>query len=118
MRPLVIIPARLGSERFPRKVLEPIDGVPMVVRAWDAATRATIGPVWVATPDEEVVQVCFENGIRAMLTGPAETGSDRAWQAYEKIVDLEMQKGPDPEFTHVVVVQGDMPYFPPERPGS
>lgn len=112
MNPLVIIPARLDSQRFPRKVLEPIDGVPMVVRV---ARAAKAWPVWVATPDEEVVQVCFENHIHAMLTGPADTGSDRAWLAYEKIVDLEGRGGRvPPSYTHVIVLQGDMPYFPPE----
>lgn len=37
---LVIIQARLGSTRFPNKVLETVNGISLVRRVWDAANSA------------------------------------------------------------------------------
>jgi len=36
-----IIPARLGSTRFPEKVLASATGKPLIRHVWDAASRAT-----------------------------------------------------------------------------
>ena len=36
---LILIQARLGSKRFPNKVMQTVGGVPMVKRVWQAAKR-------------------------------------------------------------------------------
>lgn len=52
MKYLCIIQARLGSTRFPNKVMQTIEGVPMVKRVWDAARRChLIDKVVVAWPE-------------------------------------------------------------------
>ena len=48
---LVIIQARLGSTRFPNKVLETVNGVPMVKRVYDAAKASWADKVIVAWPE-------------------------------------------------------------------
>jgi spore coat polysaccharide biosynthesis protein SpsF (cytidylyltransferase family) len=48
---LCIIQARLGSTRFPNKVMETVGGVPMVKRVWLAAKRSWADKVVVAWPE-------------------------------------------------------------------
>ena len=52
MKYLCIIQARLGSTRFPNKVMETVNGIPMVKRVWLAAKGCkTIDKVVVAWPE-------------------------------------------------------------------
>ena len=71
MKYLCIIQARLGSTRFPGKVLQTVGGVPMVKRVWDAAKRCSkINKVIVAWPerypdvDENDVRERFQRIIK------------------------------------------------------
>lgn len=48
---LCIIQARLGSTRFPNKVMETVHGIPMVKRVWDSAKEVVNGKVIVAWPE-------------------------------------------------------------------
>ena len=50
----VVIPARLGSTRLPRKVLRQIAGKPLVQYVWEAARSSGAGQVVIATDDLEV----------------------------------------------------------------
>ena len=52
--PIVIIPARLGSQRLPDKPLADIAGAPMIVHVWRRAVEANIGPVVVACADRSI----------------------------------------------------------------
>src|SRR6185295_9081384 len=45
----VVIPARLGSTRLPRKVLREIHGRPLIRYVWEAARRARADEVVIAT---------------------------------------------------------------------
>ena len=73
-----IIPARMGSTRFPGKVLAPILGKPMVQYVWESAREAGLEEVWIATDSEEVMRVAGGFGARVVLT-PADlpSGTDR-----------------------------------------
>ena len=103
----VLIPARLGSTRLPRKPLLDIDGVPMVVRVARRALRSGAGTVCVAADHADIVQVCEAHGVRALLTRDDHaTGSDRLAQA----CDLLGLDGDD----MVVNVQGDEPLIDPQ----
>ena len=53
MSTVVIIPARMASNRLPGKPLADIGGVPMIVRVWARAMHAGVGPVVVAAAEEE-----------------------------------------------------------------
>ncbi len=46
----IIIQARLTSQRFPKKILEPVGGSTVIGMVIDAACRADVGPVYLAMP--------------------------------------------------------------------
>ena len=54
INPLIIIPARMASTRFPGKPLADINGMPMIVQVWKRAVEADIGPVVVACAEKEI----------------------------------------------------------------
>ena len=49
LKPLIIIPSRLGSTRLQEKALKIINGQPMICHVWSNALKADLGPVVVAT---------------------------------------------------------------------
>ncbi|AOW46059.1 3-deoxy-manno-octulosonate cytidylyltransferase [Acetobacter ascendens] len=105
---LVVIPARLASTRLPGKPLADIAGRPMVLRVWDAAMAANIGPVMVAAADQEIYDAVTAAGGTAILTDPnLPSGSDRVWQATQ-VFD------PDGKYDVLLNLQGDLPTFDPQ----
>jgi len=97
----VVIPARLASSRFPRKVLADINGKPMIQLVYERSAIASVRAVYVATEDQEVVDVVHGFGGNAINTGPAPTVLHRCSLAAsnEVLAHHEM----------IVVVQGDEP---------
>lgn len=109
MNPIVLIPARMASTRLPGKPLADIAGKPMIVRVWQQAMAAGIGPVVVAAAEAEIAAVIESAGGRAHLTPPdLPSGSDRIFAALQAI---------DPAGEHDVVVnlQGDLPALDPSN---
>jgi 3-deoxy-manno-octulosonate cytidylyltransferase (CMP-KDO synthetase) len=109
MNPILIIPARMASTRLPDKPLADIGGVPMIVRVWQQAMAAGVGPVVVAAGDAEIAAAVEAAGGQAVLTDPdLPSGSDRIWQALGLA---------DPGGTCDVVVnlQGDLPALDPDQ---
>ena len=107
LRPLVIIPARLGSTRLPGKALMDIHGKPMISHVWLRAVEAAVGPVVVACGDQQIADVVNGLGGTAILTDPnLPSGSDRAFAA---------MKIADPQELHnvILVFQGDLPTIDP-----
>jgi len=107
MRPIILIPARLGSTRLPGKVLADIAGAPMIVHVLRRALEADLGPVAVACCEAEVADAVRAAGGKAVLTDPdLPSGSDRIFAALEQI---------DPEGRHDVIInlQGDLPAISP-----
>src|SRR5258708_2010684 len=79
----IIVPCRLESTRFPRKLLHPIKGKPLVL--WVAeriAAQAPDYPLWLAV-DHELLPECIEGaGFRAIMTDVSHpSGTDRIAQA-------------------------------------
>lgn len=106
MTPLIIIPTRMAATRLPGKPLADIGGRPMIVRAWEQATKSGL-PVAVAAGDPEIVEAVEAAGGVAVLTDPAlPSGSDRVLAALE-ILD------PEGEYDSVINLQGDMPLADP-----
>jgi len=71
MRTVAIVPARGGSKGLPRKNLRTVGGVPLVVRAVDAArAAATVDAVWVSTEDAEIAAVAREAGAEVVDRPP------------------------------------------------
>ena len=104
---LVVIPARLGSTRLPRKPLADIGGKPMVIRVAERAQQSNAQSVVVATDSPEIQAACDEYRIECLLTSADHpTGTDRIAEVAQ-LLKL-------PEDTLVVNVQGDEPLIPPE----
>ncbi len=107
VKPIVIIPARMASTRLPGKPLADIAGLPMIVRVWQQAMAAKVGPVVVACAEREIAQAVEAAGGRAVMTAPdLPSGSDRVYAALKAV---------DRGFEHDVVVnlQGDLPALDP-----
>ncbi len=106
MKPVAIIPARLGSTRFPRKALADDTGKPLVVHVCErAALASSIGRVVVATDAEEIADAVRAHGFEAVLTGEHENGTSRVAEAARTL-------GLAPQ-TVIVNVQGDEPEIDP-----
>jgi 3-deoxy-manno-octulosonate cytidylyltransferase (CMP-KDO synthetase) len=104
---LVVIPARLGSTRLPRKPLADIGGKPMVIRVAERAQQSLAQSVVVATDSPEIQAACDEHRIECLLTSVDHpTGTDRIAEVAQLL-----KLPPD---TLVVNVQGDEPLIPPE----
>lgn len=104
---LVVIPARLGSTRLPRKPLADIGGKPMVVRVAERAQQSLAQSVVVATDSAEIQAICDEHRIECLLTSADHTtGTDRIAEVAQ-LLKL-------PANALVVNVQGDEPLIPPE----
>lgn len=81
---MIIIPARIGSTRFPNKVLADIDGLPMVIKTAKAVSN--IDRVAIATDSIEVIDIASAYGIEAVLTSSLhKSGTDRIEEASNKL---------------------------------
>ncbi|MBM4440461.1 MAG: 3-deoxy-manno-octulosonate cytidylyltransferase [Candidatus Rokubacteria bacterium] len=101
---LGVIPARLQSQRLPRKVLRDIAGRALVLRVYDAAKRSPhLSDVLVATDAEEVAGVCAAHGVPCVVTSAEHpSGTDRVWEiAQHREADV------------YVNIQGDEPLLTP-----
>ncbi len=106
-RATAIIPARLGSTRFPRKALADDTGKALVVHVCERAALAdSVERVVVACDAEEIASVVRAAGFEAVLTSEShENGTSRLAEAAE-ILKLK---------NHAVIanVQGDEPEIEP-----
>jgi 3-deoxy-manno-octulosonate cytidylyltransferase (CMP-KDO synthetase) len=77
---LGVIPARIGSERLPRKPLHPIAGRPLVEWVWRRASRlGLLDRIVIATDSEEVAAAARGFGAHVELTSPLHaSGTERA----------------------------------------
>jgi 3-deoxy-manno-octulosonate cytidylyltransferase (CMP-KDO synthetase) len=103
-RVVAVVPARMGSSRFPGKPLAPILGRPMVEHVMRrAAMCELLDAVYVATCDEEVRASVERFGGEVIMTSAAhERASDRVAEAAERF-----------EAEVVVMIQGDEPLVTP-----
>jgi len=79
----IIVPCRLESTRFPRKLLHPIQGKPLVLWVAERITaQAPDYPLWFAV-DHELLAECLEGaGFRAIMTSAShQSGTDRLAEA-------------------------------------
>ncbi|MDR2604331.1 MAG: 3-deoxy-manno-octulosonate cytidylyltransferase [Desulfovibrio sp.] len=110
MNIIAVVPARMGSSRFPGKPLADIHGVPMVGHV---ALRTAMCPIqaatYIATCDAEIMDYATSAGIRAVMTADTHTRcTDRTAEALLKI---EKELGLTADI--VVMVQGDEPMVTP-----
>ena len=62
MNPIILIPARMASQRLPGKPLALIGGVPMIVRVWQRAVQSFNGTVVVACDGQEIADAVTAAG--------------------------------------------------------
>lgn len=98
MKVLAVIPARMGSTRFPGKPLVRFDGLPMVEHVRRRAVLSgAFSDVVVATCDDEIRTAIQGFGGRVVMTSVLhEAATDRVAEATAQF-----------DCTHVVNVQGD-----------
>lgn len=105
---LGVIPARLGSTRLPRKPLQPLGGVPLIIRVAERVKALEcLDAVVVATESPDIASVVERAGFRAVLTSAShETGTERVGEvaARAEFSGYEL----------VVNIQGDEPFVPRE----
>jgi len=106
-----IIPARMGSSRFPGKPMAKILGMPMIGHVYKRVKMSKLlKDVYVATCDVEIYDYIESIGGKAIMTSDChERCSDRCAEAMLKIEELEGE-----QIDILVMVQGDEPLTFPE----
>ena len=105
-----IIPARMGSSRFPGKPLANIHGMPMIGHVYFRSKLAKIlDEVYVATCDQEIIDYIKSIDGKAIMTDTShERASDRTSEALNIIESRTEQK-----IDIIVMLQGDEPMILP-----
>lgn len=102
--PLVVIPARYASSRFPGKPLADLRGKPIIQHVWERAASANLpGKVIVATDDERIATCVRHFGGEVCLTALShKNGTERIAEVAASL-----------DYDIVVNLQGDLPLFQP-----
>jgi 3-deoxy-manno-octulosonate cytidylyltransferase (CMP-KDO synthetase) len=106
-----IIPARMGSSRFPGKPLAKIQGLSRVEHVYKrSAMSKKLKAVYVATCDKEIKEAVERFGGKAIMT------SDRHERASDRVAEamLAVEKQSGQKLDAVVMIQGDEPMVFPE----
>lgn len=99
-----IIPARMGSTRYPGKPLCDIQGMTMIEHVYRRTRMSeAVEETYVATPDEEIREETESFGGDVIMTGSHTRATDRVAEAAEQL-DAEI----------IVVMQGDEPLVYPD----
>jgi len=111
MNILALIPARMGSSRFPGKPMAQISGKPMIGYVYERVARSPfVTMTAVATCDQVIFNYIESIGGVAVMTGDQhERASDRCAEALLKLEKINKTK-----FDIVVMVQGDEPMTHPD----
>jgi 3-deoxy-manno-octulosonate cytidylyltransferase (CMP-KDO synthetase) len=111
MNIISIIPARMGSSRFPGKPMADLLGMPMIGHVYKRVKMSkTLSEVYVATCDEVIYNYIESIGGKAIMTSDChERCSDRCAEAMLKIEEIEKT-----QVDIMVMVQGDEPLTFPE----
>lgn len=105
MKIVGVIPARMGSSRFPGKPLAPICGISMIEHVYKRSAMSTVlDDLYVATCDKEIFDAVHAFGGKAIMTDRChERCTDRIAEAIRGI-----------EGDIIVNIQGDEPLIYPE----
>lgn len=108
---IALIPARMGSSRFPGKPMAPILGKPMIGHVYERVSQSPcLGLTAVATCDQEIFDYIESiGGIVVMTSNKHERASDRCAEALEKLEQVN-----NTQYDIVVMVQGDEPMTHPD----
>lgn len=105
--PLIVIPARMGSTRFPGKPLAEISDISMLRRTARVAQAVSGARFVVATDHADIQSHCQTYDLPVVLTSAdLKSGSDRALAAANDY---------DPDADIIVNLQGDAPFTDPSH---
>ncbi|KGK29002.1 MULTISPECIES: 3-deoxy-manno-octulosonate cytidylyltransferase [Cellulophaga] len=109
MKRIAMIPARYAASRFPAKLMQDLQGKPVILRTYEAAVNTNLfDDVFVVTDSDVIFNVIVEAGGKAMMSVKEhECGSDRIAEAVEAM-DVDI----------IVNVQGDEPFTEKESLAS
>ena len=103
----IIIPSRLEAVRLPNKPLKLINNKEMILHVYHAAKKTNTGEVYVATPDQKIIDLIKKNDGNAVLTSlNHQTGTDRVHEVFKDRLNC----GPN----IIINLQGDMPNIDPK----
>ena len=103
---VIIIPTRLEATRLPNKPLKKINNKEMILHVHDAAKKADIGDVIVASPNQQIYDlITSAKGICVKTKSDHETGTDRIFEVFDKFLKNKPQT--------IINLQGDMPNIDP-----
>tara|TARA_B100000965_G_scaffold340551_1_gene308886 strand:- start:148 stop:861 length:714 start_codon:yes stop_codon:yes gene_type:complete len=105
LKKIVIIPARIQSERLPEKPLRLILNKPMINWTFEAGLKTSADIVQVATDSKKIYDL-FSNDNVVMTSSDHHSGTDRVNEAVSKI-DLSDNDA-------IINVQGDEPFINPD----
>ena len=110
MKSIIIIPARMGSSRFPNKPLAEINGIPMIGHCYYRSIMSKRAhSSYVATPDKEIYQYIKKIGGNVIMTSKKhKRATDRTTEA---MIKIEKKIG---KVDIVILLQGDEPMITPE----
>ncbi len=113
MKIIAMIPARMGSSRFPGKPLAPLLGRPMIEHVYRRVAMSTVlSEVIVATCDDEIRAAVEGFGGRAVMT------ADTHERASDRIAEAAQITNAGTDADVVVMVQGDEPMTHPDMIGE
>jgi 3-deoxy-manno-octulosonate cytidylyltransferase (CMP-KDO synthetase) len=83
----IVVPARLGSQRFPKKLLHEIRGRPLILWTADNLQRIALEiPLFFAVAESELADLLTEAGHKCLMTDPdLPSGTDRIAVANREI---------------------------------
>jgi len=105
LKKIVIIPARIKSERLPEKPLRLILNKPMINWTFEAGLQSSADIVQVATDSKKIYDL-FSNDNAVMTSSSHLSGTDRVNEAVSKIGLRDHDV--------IINVQGDEPFISPE----
>jgi 3-deoxy-manno-octulosonate cytidylyltransferase (CMP-KDO synthetase) len=103
----IIIPSRLNAQRLPNKPLKLINNKEMILHVYEAAVSSEAGDVYVATPDQDIIDVIKKTKGNVIQTSQEhETGTDRIYEVFKNSLNYK------PNI--IINLQGDMPNINPQ----
>ena len=107
---ICVIPARMGSSRFPGKPLKKINGKELLHHVYENCSKTnSFDRILVATPDEEIESFCKKIGAESIIT------SNRHKRASDRCHEVVLKLEKNNEFFEILtMVQGDEPLVGPK----
>jgi 3-deoxy-manno-octulosonate cytidylyltransferase (CMP-KDO synthetase) len=108
MKSIALIPARLESIRFPNKLVQKINGIPIILKTYLSAKETKLfDEVYVVSANDEILNIIEDyGGLTFKSLNDHDSGTDRIAEAAKNI-----------EHDIVVNLQGDEPFIDKEAIG-